>query len=101
LTTVTTGPVVAVFIEAINTRQSASAGIEHMIAEGKLGALAGELTDLADTVTKSNYVPRARRDEYESLLKSADRTTDREAAAHYRRRASAIRNQLGEGQIHD
>jgi hypothetical protein len=69
-------------------------GLEHMGGLGRLGELAKDITALAENVSKSGYVPPARRAEHDALVQRADRTTDRELARHYRAKARQIRNQL-------
>jgi hypothetical protein len=72
-------------------------GIEAMASLGKLGQVAKEMTELAETVAKSGYVPPAMREKYDYHDKLAKSVQDREVARFHRDKAREIQAQLGEG----
>jgi hypothetical protein len=76
-------------------RSSVPEALEHWIAQGKLGALAKELSHLAEELERV-YTPPARQakaERHEALAKSVN---DRELAAYHKARAQRARSQMGE-----
>jgi hypothetical protein len=91
-----TGPLTDELAERSANAQSVWKGVAEMAANGKLGALAKELSDLAEKVEKSGFTPPNRRADADRFEKAAANTTDRELASYYRDRARKARSQLGE-----
>ena len=71
-------------------------GLEHMAALGRLGEVAEQLGQFAEHVSKSGYVPPARRADYERHDRLAKSVQDHEVARYHRDKAREIRGQLGE-----
>ncbi len=94
--TYTTGPAVDAFAADAADRRSVYKAIGYWAAEGRLGDLAAELTELASTVSKSGYVPPARRAEAEKYDELAKSVTDRELARFYREKSRQAAAQTGE-----
>jgi hypothetical protein len=84
------------FEKACSQGHGLDGGLSIMAARGKLGLLGKAISELADQVTKSGYVPaelKAEHDYHDRLAKSVG---DREMAAYHRERAKQIKSQMGE-----